>query len=304
MRTQILTAKNIGGRRCGPSAVFIGAACAILFLNSAPARASAAPRSRWIGVAVEHIPSAMSRLLGLKRGQGLFVDAVLPGSPAARAGLRPHDLLIANGNKALVSRRQLIALANTAVRAGQHRPQCALEYIRNGRRRHVTLIPARRPRAFSVRNHRNILDVSTINGPLPLGAAPQRLAVQGKTMDIGPGVVIDLHGASPSTMESGGTAGHIVTITQWTGPKGNLHSVLATNGKSYRLTPGAMATLPENLRPMASLAMSHKIKPAAPQPAAAELAKLERQLAQAQRRLVRLQEKLRRLGKNASPRKK
>ena len=46
----------------------------------------------WLGVAVEETSDALSSQLGLKPGEGLTVDLLAEGSPAAKADLRPRQI--------------------------------------------------------------------------------------------------------------------------------------------------------------------------------------------------------------------
>jgi serine protease Do len=52
-----------------------------------------------LGVAVQNITSDLAAGLGLKQVRGVLVSSVTPGSPAARAGLRPGDVILSiDGN--------------------------------------------------------------------------------------------------------------------------------------------------------------------------------------------------------------
>src|SRR3954447_11264833 len=66
----------------------------------------------WFGVAVENLPPAISRQLKLQNLQGLMVVAVLPQSPAERAGLRPNDILTEIDARPLMSQTELAQAAN------------------------------------------------------------------------------------------------------------------------------------------------------------------------------------------------
>jgi C-terminal processing protease CtpA/Prc len=56
-----------------------------------------------LGVRVDRPSAALADQLDLPRGQGLVVLDVLPDSPAAKAGLRPHDILLQFAGKAVSS---------------------------------------------------------------------------------------------------------------------------------------------------------------------------------------------------------
>lgn len=83
----------------------------------------------YLGVSTSPPPPALVRQLGLAGGLGLLVDAVLPDSPAAAAGLKEHDLLQKLDDQVLVNPDQFSALVGmrrpgdeielTAIRGGQ-----------------------------------------------------------------------------------------------------------------------------------------------------------------------------------------
>src|SRR5262249_6535253 len=56
-------------------------------------RAGSAPEGR-LGVRLSRPTADLADQWSLRRGGGLCVDQVIPASPAARAGLSPHDILL------------------------------------------------------------------------------------------------------------------------------------------------------------------------------------------------------------------
>lgn len=56
-----------------------------------------------LGAQVEQPSPALVDQLDLPKGQGLVVDNVMPESPAAKAGLKPHDILLEVGGKVVSS---------------------------------------------------------------------------------------------------------------------------------------------------------------------------------------------------------
>jgi hypothetical protein len=70
--------------------------------NPFQGRFSRAPASR-LGVRVEPPGEALADQLGLPQGEGLVLDQVRDGSPAAKAGLKPHDILLQLGGKRVPS---------------------------------------------------------------------------------------------------------------------------------------------------------------------------------------------------------
>lgn len=96
----------------------------------------------WLGVAIAGINAQIaSELPGAKAGQGLLVLEVVPGSPAARAGLQPEDVILSVDGKALSEPRDLIGYLN------QKRPgdKVRLRVLRRGQTRDVDLTLATMP---------------------------------------------------------------------------------------------------------------------------------------------------------------
>jgi len=60
----------------------------------------------WIGLAVEDASEALSSQLGLKPGEGLTVTLLANGSPAAKADMRKHDVLVELDGQMLVDPHQ------------------------------------------------------------------------------------------------------------------------------------------------------------------------------------------------------
>jgi len=80
--------------------------------------------------------------LDLPQGQGLIVENVVPDSPAAKAGLKKHDILLRANDTALSDMRQLVDLVATA---GEKKAQITLEVFRHGNRESAYLTPEERP---------------------------------------------------------------------------------------------------------------------------------------------------------------
>ena len=108
----------------------------------------------WFGVAVENIPPAIAKQLKLKPDQGLMVVAVLPNSPAERAGLKAEDLLIELDGVALTSQEDLARAANTnrTYRVNNDTrlsmplmKNSRITFLREGDRKTVDVTPALRP---------------------------------------------------------------------------------------------------------------------------------------------------------------
>lgn len=73
----------------------------------------ASERGAWLGVRVLPVQDALRHQLELPRGAGLTVDQVGEGSPAARAGVRRHDVLLRLNDQWLFHPDQLAALVRS-----------------------------------------------------------------------------------------------------------------------------------------------------------------------------------------------
>jgi serine protease Do len=95
----------------------------------------------YIGVALRDVDPDLQRSLGLSSGSGALVQDVTPGSPGARAGLRPYDLIVAVDGKQVVRNDELIQL----VSARQPGTSATLQIVRDGRPLNVAVKLAERP---------------------------------------------------------------------------------------------------------------------------------------------------------------
>jgi len=103
----------------------------------------AAPKF-WIGLAGGTIPAehVLRAHVELPENQGLLVAGVVPDSPAAKAGLKQHDILLRANDIDLHEMHDLIDLV---LAEGAKKGQIALEVLRKGERETVKLTPEERP---------------------------------------------------------------------------------------------------------------------------------------------------------------
>ena len=103
----------------------------------------AAPGPYWIGLEVEPPSNALRQKLAgsvkLPEGTGLVIEEVMPDSPAAKAGLKPGDVLLYAGGKPLKERAELSA-AIQAVKEGS----LNIGLVRDGKTMKLAVKPARR----------------------------------------------------------------------------------------------------------------------------------------------------------------
>jgi serine protease Do len=129
-----------GGRRRGLLALALG----LLLLG--PAGAVAAPPWAWLGVRIRDLSEQemeeISARHGLGEGYGVLVVEVLEHTPAALAGLRSGDLVVAVGNRPVTETRQLQRLIAAAPVGSELR----LTLLRSRGRQHVTVRLAPMPK--------------------------------------------------------------------------------------------------------------------------------------------------------------
>jgi hypothetical protein len=98
------------------------------------------PSEYWIGVECYPAPPAIQAQLRLEQSQGLVVVHVAADSPAAKAGLHEHDVLLKAGQKSLGDVHDLIE-AVEASRQGK----LQLDLVRDGKPMSLEVQPAKRP---------------------------------------------------------------------------------------------------------------------------------------------------------------
>ena len=96
----------------------------------------------YIGVTLRDVDPDLQSSLKLARAKGALVQDVKPGSPAARVGLRPYDVITAFDGQPVVTQDRL----SREIAERQPGSAARLEYVRDGRTQGVTLRLAERPR--------------------------------------------------------------------------------------------------------------------------------------------------------------
>jgi hypothetical protein len=99
------------------------------------------PSKYWIGVECFPALPAIRAQLNLPEKQGLQVLQVVPDGPAAKAGLKEHDVLMKAGDKPLGEPRELVE-AVEAAKGGKLK----LELIRGGKPLSIEVATAERPK--------------------------------------------------------------------------------------------------------------------------------------------------------------
>jgi membrane-associated protease RseP (regulator of RpoE activity) len=94
----------------------------------------------WLGVEFLPVMPALRAQLNLPARQGLLVEMVTPGSPAAGGGIRQHDVLLRAGDKPLAGPADLIQALDAS--KGE---KLKIDLIRGGKPRTIEIVPALRP---------------------------------------------------------------------------------------------------------------------------------------------------------------
>jgi hypothetical protein len=135
--------------------------------------------SYWIGIRGRGIESDVLRThLQLAEDMGVVVEELMPDSPAAKAGLRKHDIILrANGNA--VNNMQVL---QSQVSSGKDQP-LELKIIRLGKHENMVVVPELRPEQFG--EPANVADqFQGVNGDLM-----QQMMKQFGARNIGPGML-------------------------------------------------------------------------------------------------------------------
>ncbi len=97
----------------------------------------------WLGVACQPgkaARGALSTQLGLEEGVGLVVEQVVADSPAAKAGIQRHDVLVKAGETPLGELQELIDTVEAAKET-----KLSIELFRSAQKQTVIVTPAKRP---------------------------------------------------------------------------------------------------------------------------------------------------------------
>ncbi len=291
-------------------------ATALCALNLRPAGAQTSPQKvaptpaqdpqYWFGVAVENIPPTIAKQLKLRADQGVMIIAVLPGSPAEKAGLKADDLLIELNGKPLTSQEELARAANTPAtvevttgKPGPLVPPSDIVYLREGNRDIAHITPERRPPSMAVSG--NNTKVFTLSGN---PSVSNNLEVRnytlpnGSTVYVGPGYQVDSksQGTNMRVLRDAVGKGDTLVLTQETDESGKVKNIISDGKTSYIVEPGNLDTLPANLRPIARQMLAAQLSPATktdPQSTLEQrLDRMEKQNQELQKKLDDLQQLL------------
>ncbi len=95
----------------------------------------------FLGIQPAPLTAEIAEQLGVRRSTGVVVNAVIPGTPAARAGLRPGDVIVRVGSNDVPTVEEFLA----ALREKSPGDLVRLEVLRDGRIRQFEVVVADRP---------------------------------------------------------------------------------------------------------------------------------------------------------------
>ncbi len=96
-----------------------------------------APAGREMGIRIDTVGETLREQLSLKEGEGVVITEVKPGTPAEKAGLRAHDVILKLGGKPVTDKWEF----RKDVQEALARPEFELEVVRGGRRETVKIKP-------------------------------------------------------------------------------------------------------------------------------------------------------------------
>lgn len=214
----------------------------------------------WVGLLVGDIPAehVLRAQLDLPENQGLLVANVLGNSPAAKAGLKQHDILLKANGHDLHENTDLVDLVNSE---GAKKGQITVEFLRHNKRQTVVLKPEERPANAPGPADDEVGGANGAFGPAAPGFAapgiPDDLMRQFRERmqqmpfefrEMGPGVIVGGGGMGFGSLPNG------VSITMQKENDKPVHVTISRNGQSWTVTgddPESLKKVPEDLRPLA-----------------------------------------------------
>jgi membrane-associated protease RseP (regulator of RpoE activity) len=168
----------------------------------------------------------------LPEGKGISVDEVLPDSPAVKAGIKPHDVIVAAGDKEIATLEDL----SSAIQA-KGKAELALTLYRGGKKETVTVTPAEGPQVLQFKADGDVPRVFTKRLPPP--GAPEGVPLQFSI--VRPGIAIDI--GRPLDLPED------VSVTVTKQGKTPAKIQVKRGDKTWDVEEGKVGELPEDVRP-------------------------------------------------------
>ncbi|MGA2259606.1 MAG: PDZ domain-containing protein [Thermoguttaceae bacterium] len=211
----------------------------------------------WLGVIATRPSPALQAQLKLPKDEGLVVEALQAESPAAKAGVKPYDILLKGNDKPLTGLHDLMQLINE-VKDGKLK----LDLLRAGKHETVTVTPAKRPAhelgeasgAWIPKGWRAVGGLSQIIDPNVMPGEPLQLQIIRPGQILPPGSpVTNLPGGGLTTMEITVRAkanladGSIVEITRHGAEPAQV--VVTHDKEKWEGTSSDLSKIPKKIRP-------------------------------------------------------
>jgi membrane-associated protease RseP (regulator of RpoE activity) len=198
--------------------------------------AKATAGKQWLGVHPMPIDDALKAQLGLK--DRLIIHHVMPDSPAAKAGLQAHDIILKFGDKEIANMKELVeAVAD----AGDK--ESTIVVLRGGKETKMTIKPEDRPE--DVRALIPKVDAEEFNKLI--GKAIQGEFNKDGTFTwrgIGPGIAPMFRVESKATQFPEGLS---ITVSRENDQPAKITA--KKDGKTYETTQDQLHVLPDDIRP-------------------------------------------------------
>lgn len=216
--------------------------------------ASVAPQAQmpkfWIGLLGGTITAdnPLRAHLDLPENQGLIVASIVPDSPASKAGLKQHDILLRANDKDL---REMQDLVELVLAEGPKKGQITLEVLRHNKRETVYLTPEERPANAPMPQPQGGGFGGALGGGGDLGMPNELLEQFGGRLPLefrnfGPGVIVGRGGQGVANMPDGVS----VSIQKENGKPA--HITVKRGDETWDVVgndPESWKQLPDDLRP-------------------------------------------------------
>jgi hypothetical protein len=148
----------------------------------------------WIGVESQPVMPVLRVHLNLPENQGIVVNSVLPDSPAAKAGIEQHDILMAAGDVKLSSAQELAKVVTSAKET-----PIKLSIIHAGKPKTIEVTPEKSPQDILRRRMKQPDDMDQIEqwmqsmqggagGAVGGGSGSRRITIMHNPLLLPPGV--------------------------------------------------------------------------------------------------------------------
>lgn len=202
------------------------------------------PPKYWIGLLGGTISpdSPLRAQLDLPENAGLIVANVMPNSPASKAGLKQHDILLRANDRDLHDMQDLVALVAVE---GPNKGKIVLDVLRHNKHESIDLVPEERP--------------ADARMPQPMGG----LGMMGDSSDMNDllsqfnnRLGMNLRNFGPGIAMGGPGIGNVpngTSVSIQKSTNGPAHIIVKRGNDTWDIVgddPEALKKLPDDLRPM------------------------------------------------------